>query len=180
MSGSLLSDDCIQFETTDEDSLSSISVKDSAAYADHGLFIDLHPAFANASITFDRTDYCFAAELEDTSEEGVLSASQKAFTNALGSFQQGVKPQIPGRSSCKSYLERSNPVNRQVGNIYLAIIDGLQHILEWYKRAAGMKHLASAVERPAYAETLRKKMLTVETAAQAMSERADEPKQVTS
>jgi len=28
-------------------------------------------------------------------------------------------------------------VNQQTGHLYLAIIDALQHILEWYKRAAG-------------------------------------------
>lgn len=30
-------------------------------------------------------------------------------------------------------------VNQQVGDLYLAIIEALQHILEWYKRAAGCK-----------------------------------------
>ena len=28
-------------------------------------------------------------------------------------------------------------LNVQVGNLYLAIIEALQHILEWYQRAAG-------------------------------------------
>ena len=28
-------------------------------------------------------------------------------------------------------------VNQQMENLYVAIIDALQHILEWYKRAAG-------------------------------------------
>ncbi|KAL8721257.1 MAG: hypothetical protein Q9225_002034, partial [Loekoesia sp. 1 TL-2023] len=60
-------------------------------------------------------------------------------------------------------------VNQQVGNLYLAIIDALQHILGWYKRAAG---------RPAYAEAMKKKMKIVETASQAMIERADEKQQV--
>lgn len=34
-------------------------------------------------------------------------------------------------------------VNEQVGNLYLAIIDALQHILKWYKRAAGRERSQS-------------------------------------
>ncbi|KAL8688806.1 MAG: hypothetical protein Q9218_005371 [Villophora microphyllina] len=30
-------------------------------------------------------------------------------------------------------------IEEQVGNLYMAIIDALQHILEWYRRAAGRK-----------------------------------------
>ena len=35
-------------------------------------------------------------------------------------------------------------VNQQIENLYVAIIDALQHILEWYKRAAGREFSSPA------------------------------------
>ncbi|KAL8953129.1 MAG: hypothetical protein Q9222_001012 [Ikaeria aurantiellina] len=276
MSGSLENGDCTQQEPIHEDSPGSSPFGDSAAYADQGVTEDLHPAFAETGITFNRNNDCFVAQYEDTSEEVVLSASQKAFTDALECFQRDVKPKykskvdlranntwseviqyadearkqytgvgrkgiikkihhglrifqtaapavqawlklLPSTSTYGSVvcgvdhpqaavrlrqlreetlhaldqiprcIEKaqffmqtygSSQINQQVGNLYLAIVDGLQHILEWYKRAAGLRYLASAVKGPAYAETLRRKMMNVETAAQTMSDHADERKQV--
>ncbi|KAL8836139.1 MAG: hypothetical protein Q9170_003032 [Blastenia crenularia] len=276
MSNSLESAPQTPVDTLDEQSPTLFS--DSAAYANHQVTEDLHPAFADTGIKFDREHDCFAPEVEDTSDELVLSASQKAFTDALEQFQEGVKPKyrsriilreqhtwdevidsanqartkytgvgkrgimkkidhglktfqtaapaieawlklLPSTSTYGSVvcggltilleaairlrqlrketlnaldqiplcIEKAeffmrtygySHVNQQVGNLYLAIVDELQHILEWYKRAAGMKYLSSAVRGPAYAELLKKKMKNVETASQAMSERADERKQV--
>ncbi|KAL8973432.1 MAG: hypothetical protein Q9197_002331 [Variospora fuerteventurae] len=69
-------------------------------------------------------------------------------------------------------------INKQVGTLYLAIIDALEHILGWYKRAAGLKFKSAFWRGPAYEEAMKKKMKKVESASQAMSERADEGKQV--
>ncbi|KAL8989180.1 MAG: hypothetical protein Q9177_001881 [Variospora cf. flavescens] len=69
-------------------------------------------------------------------------------------------------------------INKQVGTLYLAIIEALEHILGWYKRAAGLKFKSAFWRGPAYEEAMKKKMKKVESASQAMSERADEGKQV--
>lgn len=86
-------------------------------------------------------------------------------------------------------------VNQQVGDLYLAIIDALQHILEWYKRAAGskvayaihddmclysplpVKYLSAFSKGAAFAEMLKNKMKKVELASQAMNERASQGEQ---
>ncbi|KAL8731236.1 MAG: hypothetical protein Q9181_004364 [Wetmoreana brouardii] len=60
-------------------------------------------------------------------------------------------------------------INQQTVNLYVAIIDALQHILEWYKRAAGSA---------AFAEMLKNKMKNVETASQAMNEQASQREQL--
>ncbi|KAI4128129.1 MAG: hypothetical protein LQ341_006711, partial [Variospora aurantia] len=69
-------------------------------------------------------------------------------------------------------------INKQVGTLYLAIIEALEHILGWYKRAAGLKFKSAFWRGPAYEEAMKKKMKKVESASQAMSERADEENQV--
>ncbi|KAI4193013.1 MAG: hypothetical protein LQ350_008503 [Teloschistes chrysophthalmus] len=86
-------------------------------------------------------------------------------------------------------------VNIQVGNLYLAILDALQYILEWYHRAAGsessfvaeadslvdskpaVKFFSAFWRGPAYAERLKNKMKDVDLASQAMSERASQSDQ---
>ncbi|KAL8726303.1 MAG: hypothetical protein Q9166_006805 [cf. Caloplaca sp. 2 TL-2023] len=68
-------------------------------------------------------------------------------------------------------------VNQQMVNLYVAIIDALQHILEWYKRAAGMKYLSAFCKGAAFAEMLKNKMKNVETASQAMNEQASQREQ---
>ncbi|KAL9606342.1 MAG: hypothetical protein Q9179_000468 [Wetmoreana sp. 5 TL-2023] len=69
-------------------------------------------------------------------------------------------------------------LNQQTVNLYVAIIDALQHILEWYKRAAGMKYLSAFCKGAAFAEMLKKKMKNVDTASQAMSEQASQREQL--
>ncbi|KAL9589576.1 MAG: hypothetical protein Q9203_001642, partial [Teloschistes exilis] len=68
-------------------------------------------------------------------------------------------------------------VNTQVGNLYLAILDALQYILEWYHRAAGMKFFGAFWKGPAYAERLKNKTKDVDLASQAMNERASQSDQ---
>lgn len=87
-------------------------------------------------------------------------------------------------------------VNSQVGNLYLAILNALQYILEWYQRAAGSESFVStegdrAVDSlpivkffsafwkgPAYAERLKNKIKEVNLASQAMTERASQSDQM--
>ncbi|KAL8786279.1 MAG: hypothetical protein Q9213_002874 [Squamulea squamosa] len=69
-------------------------------------------------------------------------------------------------------------VNQQMGNLYVAVIDALQHILEWYKRAAGLKFLSAFIRGPAFAENLKNKMKNVEKASQAMNERGNQREQL--
>ncbi|KAL8759680.1 MAG: hypothetical protein Q9184_003543 [Pyrenodesmia sp. 2 TL-2023] len=61
-------------------------------------------------------------------------------------------------------------VHRQVGKLYVAILDALQHILGWFKRAAGLKYWSAFWRGPPYAEKLKKKMKEVEEASQAMEQ----------
>ncbi|CAL8580553.1 hypothetical protein XPA_006275 [Xanthoria parietina] len=65
-------------------------------------------------------------------------------------------------------------VYQQTCNLYLAIIEALRHILEFYERAAGMKYLSAFSKGPAYAEVLINKMRKVEKASQAMDERVNQ------
>ncbi|KAI4254830.1 MAG: hypothetical protein LQ352_002884 [Teloschistes flavicans] len=69
-------------------------------------------------------------------------------------------------------------VNSQVGNLYLAILNALQYILEWYQRAAGIKFFSAFWKGPAYAERLKNKIKEVNLASQAMTERASQSDQM--
>ncbi|KAL8876936.1 MAG: hypothetical protein Q9198_004952 [Flavoplaca austrocitrina] len=62
-------------------------------------------------------------------------------------------------------------INQQTCDLYLAILEALHHILEWYGRAAGIKYFSSFSKGPAYTEALKKKMKNVEKASEAIDER---------
>ncbi|KAL9027570.1 MAG: hypothetical protein Q9196_003923 [Gyalolechia fulgens] len=61
-------------------------------------------------------------------------------------------------------------VRQQVGNLYVAILDALQHILGWFERAAGLRYWSAFWRGPPYAEELKKKMKGIEEASQAMEQ----------
>lgn len=79
-------------ETIYDEPSSSNHTNDSAAYAENHVTEDLHPAFAEAGIGFDTSNDCFAAKCDEVYDETALIDSEKAFTDALEQFQQGVKP----------------------------------------------------------------------------------------
>ncbi|KAL8935197.1 MAG: hypothetical protein Q9216_005540 [Gyalolechia sp. 2 TL-2023] len=258
----------IATDTICEEPPSSNPTKESAAYAENCVIEDLHPAFAESGISFDRSNDCFAAEYDEVYDEATLIDSENAFTDALEQFQQGIKSKyqsqidlrethsweevmryaneardkytgvdkkgiakkinnglrkiqtaapaiqawlklLPSTSTYGSVaavrlrqlrketlnaldqiplcIEKAEffmrtygypQVNKQVGTLYVAIIEALLHILEWYERAAGLKYKSSVWKGPAYEEAMKKKMQKVESASQAMNERADQRKQV--
>ncbi|KAL8823067.1 MAG: hypothetical protein Q9191_006209 [Dirinaria sp. TL-2023a] len=254
-------------ETLRDDLPSPNTFKESATYAKNRVTEDLHPAFEGSGLKYDTSNDCFAAESEDLYDEAALFDSQKAFSNALEQFQQGVKPkyksaidlrathtwnevmeyadearkkytgvgqrgilkkidhglktfqtaapaieawlkllpstsiygsvaavhlrklrketlsaldEMPLRIEKAQFFMRTygyQHVNQQMENLYVAIIDALQHILGWYKHAAGLKYISAFCKGPAYAEMLKTKMKNVEKASQAMDERASERQQ---
>ena len=65
---------------------------ESVRYAEERVAADLHPAFADAGVSYDPNIGCFTAEPEDVYDEAALFDSQQAFANALEEFQKGVEP----------------------------------------------------------------------------------------
>ncbi|KAI4247194.1 MAG: hypothetical protein L6R40_001537 [Gallowayella cf. fulva] len=259
-------------------------MKVSAAYTQSHIIEDLHPAFVDSGLSYDERSDSFAADIDDVYDEAALFDSQRAFTKALETFQQGVQSKYKSKVDLEAHhdwnevmayandaraeylgagqrgimkkinhrlktfqtaapaieawlkllpstsiygsaavhlrqlrketidaldqmplcIEKAQffmrtygytQVNQQVGDLYLAIIDALQHILEWYKRAAGskvayaihddmclysplpVKYLSAFSKGAAFAEMLKNKMKKVELASQAMNERASQGEQ---
>lgn len=66
-------------------------VKDSALYAQRHVSGDLHPAFVEPGLSYDVSSDSFVAEVDDVQDGAALSGSQRAFTDALAKYQEGVK-----------------------------------------------------------------------------------------
>lgn len=66
------------------------SMRESVRYAEERVTANLHPAFAEAGVSYDTKLGCFTTESEDEYDEAALFDSQRAFTDALEDFQKGV------------------------------------------------------------------------------------------
>jgi hypothetical protein len=59
-----------------------------------------------------------------------------------------------------------------VSQLYVAILDTIQHILSWYKTNSGVKYFASILRGDAYGEDLTKKLRKMKTLEERVEDQA--------
>ena len=67
-------------------------MKESVRYAGERVTANLHPAFADAGVSYDPNVGCFTTEPEDAYDEAALFDGRRAFADALEEFQKAVEP----------------------------------------------------------------------------------------
>ena len=130
-------------ESLHDDLPSPNAIKDSAAYAKNRVTEDLHPAFEGSGFRYDTSSDRFAAESEEVYDGAALCDSQKAFSNALEQFQQGVKPkyksQIDLRAThtWKEVMEYADEARKKYTGVdQKGILKKIDHGLKTFQTAA--------------------------------------------
>lgn len=86
-----------------DDRSRSNPMKVSAAYTQSHIIEDLHPAFVDSGLSYDERSDSFAADIDDVYDEAALFDSQRAFTKALETFQQGVQSKYKSKVDLEAH-----------------------------------------------------------------------------